>query len=85
MERRTRNSKTGKRSKVRDGKFAEKSYFFDHLGVLVELNEEGNENSRSVFDYDQLRSKILAPQEWNLLLEYFVYRLRQEERRFPRS
>ena len=49
-------------------------------GVLVEQNEEGNENSRSVFDYEQLRSKILAPQEWNLLLEYFVYRLRQEER-----
>lgn len=49
-------------------------------GVLVEQNEEGYENGRSVFDYEQLRSKILAPQEWNLLLEYFVYRLRQEER-----
>ena len=49
-------------------------------GVLVEQNEEGYENSRSVFDYEQLRSKILAPQEWNLLLEYFVYKLRQEER-----
>lgn len=49
-------------------------------GVLVEQNEEGYENSRSVFHYDQLRNKVLAPQEWNLLLEYFVYRLRQEEK-----
>lgn len=49
-------------------------------GVLVEQNGEGYENSRSVFHYDQLRNKVLAPQEWNLLLEYFVYRLRQEEK-----